>query len=382
MNEIIVRRADIEKVIYFIAGKAQKQNGHAMQGALSSKGDLMGGIFDRWINIISESIIFNKCILPPISNGKKIDVIPDFYLYDPKIAGIAPDIFGIKIDGRSIPFVEFNEIWSAVAHRPQIEVKTFKQPQKMISLRNQNYDEKYLVMVESILRIDYLLPFMDASLFSESAYNQLNMDDSVFIHSNQNQRIKKIDRIDCTSDIIGTLKLLSITRSDAFMHSATHCEGSVSVQYISSIEESKRNSRTGTECRPLLDFCNITDCGLYRFNEKWYDGINSDNIPFKLKGKTRTRQFLLRTLDFSTDKIEALTVTKSGAGILYIDVDEDCSLNAMQLKKGSRYKISFAELDRSGNEKDEYFMQKDLIQFVPDKKDELEKILEEIIKNN
>lgn len=102
MDEIIVKRADAEKMIYFIAGLAQKQNGHAMQGVLSSKGDLMGGIFDRWINIISESIIFNKCILPSISNGKSVESIPDFYLYNPKCVGIAPDIIGLKIDRNSM----------------------------------------------------------------------------------------------------------------------------------------------------------------------------------------------------------------------------------------------------------------------------------------
>ena len=30
-----------------------------MQGALSSKCDLVGGIFDRWISTVHKSIIFN-----------------------------------------------------------------------------------------------------------------------------------------------------------------------------------------------------------------------------------------------------------------------------------------------------------------------------------
>lgn len=52
-----------------------------MYGTLAGKSDFMGGIFDRWINIIPESAIFNKYLLPKISNGKKVEIITDFYKY-------------------------------------------------------------------------------------------------------------------------------------------------------------------------------------------------------------------------------------------------------------------------------------------------------------
>lgn len=160
MEKIRVCRDDVLKAIYFIVRRTQNQDGHAMFGRLSSKGDLMGGIFDRWINVIPESIIFNKCILPDVFRDKKVEVISDFYEYDPVIAGIAPDVIGLKVDGKVIPFVTFNEKWEQVENRPQIEIKTFKEKQKMVSLRNQGYDKKYLVMIESNFRVDYLLPFL------------------------------------------------------------------------------------------------------------------------------------------------------------------------------------------------------------------------------
>ena len=75
--------------------------------------------------------------------------------------------FGIKVDDRIIPFVLFNERWETVDSMPQIEVKTYKKPQKMVSLRNQNYDDKYLVMAESEFRIDYLLPFFSSDIFDD-----------------------------------------------------------------------------------------------------------------------------------------------------------------------------------------------------------------------
>ena len=63
MRRVEIKKNDILKAIYFITAITQKQQGASMQGALSSKGDLMGGIFDRWINTVPEGILFNNIIL-------------------------------------------------------------------------------------------------------------------------------------------------------------------------------------------------------------------------------------------------------------------------------------------------------------------------------
>lgn len=126
MITIEVNKEDILKSVYFITAIIQKQTSNSMQGALSSKGDLMGGIFDRWINTVPESIVFNKIILPNIKNGNNSEIISDFYLYNPKIAGIAPDVIGLKTNGQIIPFSVFDNKWTPVKNMPQIEVKTFK----------------------------------------------------------------------------------------------------------------------------------------------------------------------------------------------------------------------------------------------------------------
>ena len=62
MITVEVNKEDILKSVYFITAIIQKQTSNSMQGALSSKGDLMGGIFDRWINTVPESIVFNKML--------------------------------------------------------------------------------------------------------------------------------------------------------------------------------------------------------------------------------------------------------------------------------------------------------------------------------
>lgn len=66
-----ITREKALKNIYFICSLTQKQK-TSMQGALSSKADLIGGIFDRWINTIPESIIFNEYIKPKLNYNKNI----------------------------------------------------------------------------------------------------------------------------------------------------------------------------------------------------------------------------------------------------------------------------------------------------------------------
>lgn len=78
---------------------------------------------------------------------------------------------GLKVDNKVIPFVKYDdekeikEFWVPQGGSPLIEVKSFKQSQYLVSLRNQNYDNKYLVMCKTDLSIDYLLPFLIPAYF-------------------------------------------------------------------------------------------------------------------------------------------------------------------------------------------------------------------------
>lgn len=381
MVTIPIKKNDILKSIYFITAIIQKQTSGSMQGALSSKGDSMGGIFDRWINTVPESIIFNKIILPEVKNGQSSEIISDFYLYDPKTAGIAPDVIGIRTPNGTKPFVIFDEHWIPVENMPQIEVKTFKKPQKMISLRNQDYDEKYLVMVESELRIDYLLPFFDTSIFQDSIHNNLVMDDDTFIVSNSAGKLQGIDIVNINNDEIGTVTLLKVTKAKSFMKSATFCEGTVSVQYINGIEKKTRIPAGASKEISLSDYCSKTTIGLYRFSDKWYEGYTAENIPYYTKNSRggSSNAFLYRTLDFYVDDIDSVSVIKKSNSSMYIKTNKTVRLNEHQLQENSIYKIDFAMLDRSSNNGVEYFMQKSLVSHINDYQDQLKNTLEVII---
>ena len=379
-----VSRNDVLKAIYFICRLTQNQNGKAMSGALSSKQDLMGGIFDRWINIIPESIVFNKGILPKISNGKKVEVISDFYSYDPSgdKAGIAPDVIGLRINDSVIPFVKFNEKWVKEPGMPQIELKTFKKADYMVSLRNQGYDEKYLVMVQSDFRVDYLIPFLDKDIFDDSIYDEMKMDDSKFIISNENKYLSELQKVESSDDKIGTVSLISITRADSFMKKSTHCETGVSVEWLKKIEEVDEPQKNTIDMK-LSDICFERFKNLYSFNDKWYSGIDQLGIPYRSTKKKNgtTENLKVRTLDFYVEKIQSIKVIKLNKLAMMIKAMDDNNINGVQLEKGKCYLLTYSCLPREGSG-EEYFMQKDIVSLVDSFENELTEKLKQIIINN
>ena len=378
-TEFSITKQDALKSIYFICKKAQNQNGHAMIGVLSNKKDYIGGIFDRWINIIPESVIFNKGIFPPLSNGKKVEVVTDYYCYNPlsDMAGIAPDVIGIKVDNRIIPFSVYNDGWEPCEDMPQIEIKTFKQADYMASLRDQKYGEKYLCMVESNFRIDYLVPFFDNNVFSNDVFSQMEMDDSIFIKNNKKGYITRLEPIDNDSNIIGTVKIILITRADYFKKIATKCESGVSVEFLKSIEQIPDVKYN--ELLPLTSICEYYKNSLYRFTEKWYSGIE-DDIPYReTKKKTGTIvRKKVRSLDFYVDDINSIQLVKCNKMNLIIKTTNDCIFNGYKLTKNKYYKIIYSCLDR-GNNGEEYFIQKDNLKYIDSFEDELKGKIKKII---
>ena len=206
------------------------------------------------------------------------------------------------------------------------------------------------------------------------------MNDDIFIVSDKNHLIHNIENIDLSSDEIGSITLLKITNADEFMASSTFCEENVSVQYINEIP--KCEHQTGEHLNiPLKQYCESTPFGLFRFINEWYEGFTEDNIPYYTKrsrsGSSRT--FLFRTLDFFTTNIDAITILKKSMSSIYIKVSDDVILNDINLSKNTTYKIQFTILDRSSNNGVEYFMQKSLVSYIKDYRENLEKELEIII---
>lgn len=369
-REVKVYKEDIIERIYFITKLVQNQKSATMQGALTSKSDSMGGIFDRFINTISDSLIFEKIIIPQINTDKKVNVISDYYYYKPtkSIAGIAPDIFGIIIDGKQVPFTIFNNRWEPVDGMPQIEVKTFKAKDQMISLRNQDYDDEYLVLVDLNLRIDYLVPFLDVNVLNEELVQKMQMDDSVFIIDDKEFKITKVTPIDYSSNEIGIIKLISVTNATDFMNQATLCRENISVRRMKEIKVRKANVRSNLLHDKLSLYANRSPRinKLYEFNKLWKDKTNiRDNVTL---------------VDFSADNIDKIEICKYNTdGIVITALEEGCTFNGTQLVVGKQYSVLFQTLDRTGNNGSEYFMQKQCAEYLNGLEEQLINELKEII---
>lgn len=370
MKEVKFNKDDIIERVYFITKLVQNQKGTTMQGALTSKSDSMGGIFDRFINTLSDSLVFDKIILPQIQTDKEVSVISDYYYYKPTraIAGIAPDIFGINVDGKQIPFTKFNNKWEPVDGMPQIEIKTFKAKDQMISLRNQDYDDEYLVLVDLDLRIDYLVPFLNSNILNEKLVEKMQMDDSVFIVEDKDSKITKVTPIDYSSDNIGTLKLISITNATDFIQQATLCEGNISVRRMKEIRARKVKVKSNLLHDKLSSYANKSPRvnKLYEFNKLWKEKTDvGDDVAI---------------LDFSADKIDKIEICKyNSKGIVITALEEGCSFNGTMLERGKQYTVSFENLNRSGNSGSEYFMQKQCAVYLNGIEKQLIKKLENII---
>lgn len=370
MDKITFYKEDILKRVYFITKLVQNQKGSTMQGALTSKSDSMGGIFDRFINTLSDSLVFEKIILPQLDITRKVSIIDDYYYYKPNknVAGIAPDIFGLIVDGKAIPFTIFDNKWKPVEGMPQIEVKTFKSKDQMITLRNQDYDGEYLVLVDLDLRIDYLVPFLNENLLNSDLVNKMKMDDSIFIKNDSENKITKVTPIDYSKNDIGTLQLISITNASDFMSQSTLCEGNISIRRMKEINIRKVNIKTGLLHDKLSSYSNISPRSdrLYEYNEEW---IRKTKTPSNVKW-----------LDFAADNIENIEICKYNAnGIVITALEDGCSFNRLKLEKNKQYSISFDTLDRSGNGGSEYFMQKQCASYLKGLKSELMEEFKKII---
>jgi len=340
--DIKVNKDDCLGYIYFITGLAKDP----MHSGLSSKSDLMGGILDRFINIIPEGIIFDKYFLPKIN--ETYEYIGDFYRYRPVSEGIAPDLLGIRADGIEIPFAKFGDSgWQKYKNAPEIEIKTFKTNQYMISLRNQSYDDNFIVMLEFNLKADYLTPFFSDELFKTEIKDSLRMNDDVFMLDKEKHKLDQVPTI-IKDDKIGDLKLLKVVKGRNFMETCDLCGPGISPRYVKEINHTRTTSSFRLDLRkhrPLKQYCSL-DKNLYRFNNNW-------NSLFKGKN--------ILTLGISVSDIDAIRVIKKSKSSLTIYATTDVTINGVDLLANNAYIIKFDVLSREGSTGDEYFMNKGAI---------------------
>ena len=85
-------------------------------------------------------------------------------------------------------------------------------------------------------------------------------------------------------------------------------------------------------------------------------------------------------LDFSADKLDKIEICQYNKDSIVITAKENgCIFNGQELELGKQYTVSFATLDRSGNNGKEYFMQKQCAFYLNGIENKLIEELQEII---
>lgn len=370
-----IKQQDIIPYVYFVSSMAQ-QSKNGMFGALSSKSDLIGGIFDRWINIIPESIAFNQYFLPKaveaLKSKKNVKVFSDFYMYDPKVVGIAPDVIGLQIDNKIVPFVKYDDtkedtkFWVPQQDCPQIEVKSFFGKKYMVSLRDQHYGDKFLVMIGAKIDVDYLLSFFDKTIFTDKETNKLNMPKE-FIISDTKGLLSKTSPVEFNRTNLGNLELLCVTTASQFKNIAMKLNPGDIPRYFVDITQRKVKVKESNYIPNafLSNYCDKQESGLYRFNDKWYTLFTTNHE---------------KTLDIEIGNPDVLKVIKKTTNSIIVLAEENTFVNGYNLQKGNQYNINFGTFGSIAGE--EYFINKGLLKYLPDMENNLINSLAQIIKKN
>lgn len=375
MQEIDIKTDDVLEQMYFVLSLVQNADG-PMHSRIGGKSDYMGGIIDRYVNTVVESLVFTKILFPKLKTTKKVELIRDFYSYDPAIATIAPDLFGIIVNNKPIPFVKYNNGWEAVKNCPQVEIKTLKKNQRMLSLVNQHYDEKYLILTESDYNTDYLMPFLNTDLFGDYLYNkilkELNLYNKEIIISDENGYIKPINKVDFSNNSLGKLHLILATKTKKFIEASNLAGRGVTPECIEKKDKVGEVSETPVE---LSSLCDEREKDYYRFNDNWYS-IKDKNGNFYRPKDERV------TLDFYCSDISSVYFLKMNKTNFYIRIIKKVTLNNEILEPGD-YRINlFSGFDRKSSTNEEYFVDKSIFNRIQNCEslllNDIEKLIDQI----
>lgn len=317
-----VRRSDLIPLLYFIMNKFDFDSFH--HSGTSGKADLLGGFIDRWINRISESLIFDKLLL----KDKEYGVVNDFFLYDNKSQKNAPDVLGIKgrNDKESIMFSQYSgNSWNILDGMPSIEVKTYKKNDYMVTVRAEQMEpSKYFVLVEYELEPDYLKAFFRDDLFGRRVLDSLKVD-SNFIKDDDNELVKMPYEIKkfADNDILGYLKLIAIVKGKDLMDNSHYAQAGEDVRYVRDVSE--------------------------------VDGIRGEmmlgsiNRLFK---KTKTGLFVKNSNDIASLGIrvetpEEVILIKDNKNSFYVYAKAEGYFNGKKLEKGKKYCIDLPLFSRT-----------------------------------
>ena len=234
----------------------------------------------------------------------------------------------------------------------------------MVSLRDQHYGDKYLVMIGAHINTDYLLSFFDSNIFSTEETNKLHMPQD-FIISDEQGLISQTIPVVFNEKSLGEIEILCVTTASEFMKHALKLQQGDIPRYFVDVTLRTRVIREDQFKHRLLmsEYCSQSDNNVCRFNDNW---------------KNLFKDPKEKTLDIVIDKPDQLLVIGNTKNSVNVLAQDTVLVNGHKLEKGSQYNINFAIFGAIAG--DEYFINKGLVDYLPDKEVEMLESLSQIIK--
>lgn len=348
-SEIEITSEDLKKVIYFIFMKYKSDMLH--QTGTSSKSDSIGGFIDRWVNRISEFVVFDHLL-----KGRNYKVSPDYFLYDNQSEKDASDLLGLEDKfGKVIPFIKFNDgTWKRVDDLPKVEIKTVKRNQYLAGVRDTQMDDDYYVFVESNLDSEYLASLFSRDIFDDSVFKEIDMNKEDFIERDPRNLLISPFRISKPTNI-GTLRLIGTYLKDDFLSHTVLFVEKEPLRYLKKIEKITTLSHVGRYLLKSPSSPNIKDGSF----------VNSLTTIKSLP------------IFVSNNNFQILGGSQS---TIYIDAHENIKINGLEYPKG-KLKLSYAHMERDSNWR-EYMAGKDYLRIAcKDRTDELIERFDSIYKS-
>lgn len=346
---------------YWIVSKFREDDFHQQQS--SSRRDLIGGFFDRWINKTHELIIFEKLInkystLENSSlNGQKTEKLPysvlgDSFFYGQGTKKDAPDIIGLKDKNEKIiQFALYNNgSWKLNPNCPHVEVKTFRSNQYLVTIpENQYSDDHYYVIMNSHIRSDYLLSLFDESFFNKKYFDKILLDsDESFIKKNDNDKLIKPLKLEKNKNL-GKYELLGIFKGSYIKKYSRFLKEGIKPWYLQTIDEYPNWNSQG-EIEPIK----LND-GFYTFNR------DDDNSFINFIDESNIGEAEGIGIFFKVELVgnSIAFVKKIMKTAIVIDVKGEIKINGFS-KINGMFRLNFKKFNRTGN-KNEYLISKDTL---------------------
>lgn len=341
-------KKDLKKITYWIVSKFQVDEYH--HNFSGGKRDLIGAFIDRWINRAPEFLIFNKLL-----EDKNYSVVTDTFLYAQDTNKNSPDVIGLKDKKDNLyKFSVFNDgSWNQVESMPFIEMKTFREDQKIVTIpESQFYDDNYYAIVESHIFDNYLIALFKNSFFDNEYYDLLKMDDS-FIENDGNNLLIRPNKLE-KLDNLGYFVLLGVFKGFNIKKSAIVVNKGDKPSYLVKVEEMNKLPQK----RFLIDEVIYLENGLY----KSYNG--NFIAPFNV------------TID-ENSTIRLLAELKS---YVFIEVNGSACINNVHVKDGY-YKLHLKDFDKRSKDSEIFVTKQTLLSTCDDETEDLINIFDGIVGN-